>query len=177
MAKKNTLNDLNEFLKVENSDSQENKSTETPTTNKGEVSSKEAFLAKEPSQLVEVTKASETKKTPAKKTTAKKTSTAKPKTTTRKTTAKKTTTKATAKSKTPEITEESLLKQLDVLAKKEGKTMREVWASIARKVGAEFPQATRSQQRTEDGLDTIVDIAMAPMHFLVSVSDRINKML
>lgn len=179
MAKKNTLDDLNEFLK-------ETKSTDDqPNT----TSSKEEFLAKKPSQLVEVTKAGETpKKTPAKKTTtrkpvAKKT-TAKPKATTKpKTTAtKKTTAKATAKPKATAqkaaeviISEAVILQQLDALAKQEGKTMRELWASIAKKVGAEFPQV--SESLVDEGVDILVDLAMAPMNFLVSVSDRINKML
>lgn len=177
MAKKNTLDNLNEFLK-------ETKSTDDQLNT---TSSKEEFLAKKPSQLVEVTKASETpKKTPAKKTTtrkpvAKKT-TAKPKATTKpKTTAtKKTTAKATEKptaKKAAEvvISEAVILQQLDALAKQEGKTMRELWASIAKKVGAEFPQV--SESLVDEGVDILVDLAMAPMNFLVSVSDRINKML
>lgn len=177
MAKKNTLDDLNEFLKeTKSSDDQPNKT-----------SSKEEFLAKKPSQLVEVTKAEEASKTPAKKTstrkpaakktTAKTKTTVKPKTTP----TKKPTSKAAAKPKTTTskavetLSEAVILQQLDALAKQEGKTMREVWASIAKKVGAEFPQV--SESLVDEGVDILVDLAMAPMNFLVSVSDRINKML
>ncbi|OJJ18572.1 hypothetical protein BKI52_23460 [marine bacterium AO1-C] len=214
MAKKNTLNDLNEFLK-ETQEGQDTNTTEAKTT-------KEAFLAKEPSQLVDVNKvekaATGTKKAPAKttatkttakktatktatkattsKSTAKKTATTKKATTTKastKTTAGKTTTtkkapakatatKATPKKATPkkttapkvEATEEAILKQLDALAQKEGVTMREIWERVAVKIGA-----TNSTKPTvaEEAFDSLVDIAMTPMNFLVSVSDRINKML
>lgn len=212
MAKKNTLNDLNEFLKEtqEGQDANDTKAKATP-----EKITKEAFLAKEPSQLVDVNKvektATGTKKTTAKKTTASKSATSKTaskattkttagkatttkkapaKTTTRKTTASKSTTgktasKATTKS-TPksspkkttapkvEVTEEAILKQLDALAQKEGVTMREVWERVAVKIGA---TDTAKTTVAEEAFDSLVDIAMTPMNFLVSVSDRINKML
>jgi len=179
---------------------------------------KEEFLAKEPSQLVDVNKvektASGTKKvakTTATKTTAKKPATktaakstpkkasttkattkttagkttstkkAPAKTTASKSTAKGTTKKtapksSTRKTTTPKVavTEESILKQLDALAQKEGVTMREIWERVAVKIGA-----TDSTKPTvaEEAFDSLVDIAMTPMNFLVSVSDRINKML
>ncbi|WP_299453446.1 hypothetical protein [uncultured Microscilla sp.] len=172
MAKKNTLDDLNEFLKeTKNSEEQPAKA-----------SSKEEFLAKEPKQLVEVKKAGETDKTPVKKTTSRKPSAkktvSKPKATAKSktTTARKNTSKTTATKKTTEkVSEALILAQLDALAKQEDKTMREVWAGIAKKVGAEFPQA--SESLIDEGVDILVDLAMAPMNFLVSVSDRINKML
>lgn len=197
MAKKNTLNDLNEFLK---------ETQDTTEVKVGDTKSKEEFLATKPSQLVDVKKTAETtKKTPAtKKTTTvrkrtTKTAATKAKTTTQKTTGKKTaakstpkktntksaatrtrakasTTKKTAPNKAAEvaITEESILKQLDALAQKEGKTMREIWENIAKRIGAEKDEQASV---TDEVIDSVVDIAMAPMNFLVSVSDRINKML
>ncbi|EAY24105.1 hypothetical protein [Microscilla marina] len=168
MAKKNTLDDLNEFLK-------ETKSSEEQPA---KANSKEEFLAKEPKQLVEVKKVGETNKTPVKKTPSRKPSAkktvSKPKATAKSktTTARKNTSKATA---TKKVSEALILTQLDALAKQEDKTMREVWAGIAKKVGAEFPQS--SESLIDEGVDILVDLAMAPMNFLVSVSDRINKML
>jgi len=223
MAKKNTLNDLNEFLK-ETQEGQDANTTEAKKT-----TTKEEFLAKEPSQLVDVNKAEKaatgTKKTAtstiATKTAAKKTATkttakattSKPaakkttatkkeattKTTTKTTTTKKAPAKTTAKSTTSKpaakattkkatakpstkkttapkvaITEEALLKQLDALAQKEGVTMREIWERVAVKIGAaDHTKPTVA----EEAFDSLVDIAMTPMNFLVSVSDRINKML
>ncbi len=217
MAKKNTLNDLNEFLK-ETQEGQDTNNTKAETATEKIITekiTKEAFLAKEPSQLVDVnkvektatgTKKTTTKKAPAKattkkttasksatskttsktttKTTAGKATTAKKapaKTTTRKTTASKATTKSTPKSNpkkttTPkvEVTEEAILKQLDALAQKEGVTMREIWERVAVKIGA---TDTAKTTVAEEAFDSLVDIAMTPMNFLVSVSDRINKML
>lgn len=213
MAKKNTLNDLNEFLK----ETQEGQEAKTTTT-------KEEFLAKEPSKLVDVNKVEKpaakkaTAKKTAAKTTTKKTTATKPaakkattkttaskpaakkttakttatkpaaqkttaKKTTAKTTATKTTTpkttakKTTAKKATPaaEVTEEFILKQLDALAQKEGVTMREIWERVARKVGA--TAEGEKPTMAEEAFESLVDIAMTPMNLLVSVSDRINKML
>lgn len=186
MAKKNTLNDLNEFLK---------ETQDTAEAKAGDTKSKEEFLATKPSQLVDVKKAEETtKKTAATKktttirkrttktaatkakTTAQKTTAKKPKLTTTRTSAKATTKKTTPPNKVAEvaINEESILKQLDALAQKEGKTMREIWENIAKRIGAESDDQASV---TNEVIDSVVDIAMAPMNFLVSVSDRINKML